>query len=420
MTPAPFRRIRYPRGTRSSKIPPVSGLGDGADSILTDAAAKAGLDDFGETWFLGPLSAYATDLQQHNLTDAARQFLRSRAVHDLVRRLRVLDTLRQHPEIAAVPIPSIVYITGLERSGTTLLHNLLALHRDARALRRWELVDPVPPPETATHETDPRIARVQRQVDMLRGTLLEHMHWVNAMDPEECVSGFIESVSMLAWAAGPCMPTWWRFLTAADLRPAFESYRRVVQLLLWKHPIAPGGFLVLKAPQIAHQVAQFGDVFPEARFVFTDRDPYRCTVSLAALGHGIAEWFCERNPLTDDGHRSKLTSNQVRSKLSSVAAFTTSEPFRAMHVAYPDLVGAPVEVVRDVLSVSTADDQLPAKVGAYLDRQRTGARAAPPAVLDSMGYDQASVWGDPVIKTYCDRFDIEPEHTRLTGAAPTR
>ena len=387
------------------------------DSILADAANEAGLDDFGDPWFLEPLTAYAADLQQGDLTGVASEFLRSRAVQELVRRLRVLDALRQHPEIAAVPIPPIVYITGLERSGTTSLHNLVALHRNARALRRWELVEPVPPPDPVTYDSDPRIARVQRRADVLRGTLLERMHWVDARDPEECLSGFIDAVSMLAWAAGPCMPAWWRFLTTADLRPAFESYRRVVQLLLWKRPIEPGGFLVLKAPQIARQVAPFADVFPEARFVFTDRDPYRCVVSLAVLGHGIAEWFCERNPLTDDGHRSKLTSDQVRSKLSSVAAFTTNEPSRAMHVPYPALVSTPVDVVRAVVGLSDADDDLPAKVAAYLGRQRSGARVAPPVVLDSMGYDRAGVWGDPVIRSYCDRFDVEPELTRLTGAA---
>src|SRR5829696_5773524 len=144
------------------------------DGILAEAADEAGLDDFGETWFLGPLSAYLTDLAQPNLTEFGRQLLRTRAVRDLVRRLRVLETLREHPEIAGVTIPPIVYVTGLERSGTTLLHNLLGLHRDARVLRRWELLDPVPPPETATYDTDARIARVQRQGDVLRGTLLEH------------------------------------------------------------------------------------------------------------------------------------------------------------------------------------------------------------------------------------------------------
>ena len=223
---------------------------------------------------------------------------------------------------------------------------------------------------------------------------------------------------MLAWAAGPCMPTWWRFLTEADLRPAFENYRRVVQLLLWKHPVEPGGFLVLKAPQIARQVAQFAEVFPEARFVITDRDPYRCTVSLAVLGHAIAEWFCETNPLTDDGHRSKITSLQVSSKLAGIADFTTDAPSRAMHVSYPELVRAPVDVVRHALEANAADDELPAKVIAYLQRQQAGERAAPPAALDSMGYDREDVWGDPVIRSYCERFGIDPERTRLTGAAP--
>jgi hypothetical protein len=130
--------------------------------------ALASRDNFGKVWFLGPLSAYAADLAQPNLTEFGRQFLRSRAVRDLVRRLRVLETLRERPEIAAVPIPPIVYITGLERSGTTLLHNLLALHRDARVLCRWELLEPVPPPESATYDTDARIARVQGQADVLR------------------------------------------------------------------------------------------------------------------------------------------------------------------------------------------------------------------------------------------------------------
>jgi hypothetical protein len=336
----------------------------------------------------------------------------------VTRRLSVLATLREHPEIATVPIPPIVYVTGLERSGTTLLHNLLALHRDARALRRWELLEPLPPPEAATHDTDPRIARVQEQANVLRGTMLEQMHWVNATDPEECVCGFIDSVSMFAWAASPCMPTWWRFLTREDLRPAFEHYRRLVQLLLWKHPVGPDGFLVLKAPQIARHVAAFASVFPEARFVITDRDPYRCIVSLAVLGHGIADWFCETNPLTDDGHRSRFSSDEVPRKLASLAAFTTDAPPRAVHVSYPDLVRAPDDVVRRALQANAPDGELSAKVGAYLERQRAGQRAAPPAVLDAMGYDEEGVWSDPVIRSYCERFSIQPERTRLVGAAP--
>ena len=267
------------------------GGGLGADDIVEDAIAATGISDVGDDWFMTPLAAWASDLEQPNLTDRGRRFLRSLAVRDVSRRLRVLATLREHPEINDVEIPPIVYITGLERSGTTVLHNLVALHRSSRALRRWELMEPIPPPTTATYETDPRIAAVQASVEPLRGSLLEQMHWVNADEPEECVWGFVDCVSMLGQAPSMCMPNWGRFISEADQTPAFEHYRQVVQLLTWRHPVDPGGFLVLKAPQIARHLDAFADVFPEARFVVTDRDPFRALVSVAVLGQSIVEPF---------------------------------------------------------------------------------------------------------------------------------
>jgi hypothetical protein len=139
-------------------------------------------------------------------------------------------------------------------------------------------------------------------------------------------------------------------------------------------------------------------------------------VSLAVLGHAIVDWFCQINPLTDDGHRSRITSDEVPRKLASIADFTTDAPSRVMHVSYPELVHSPVDVVQQALDANAADDELSAKVVAYLEHQQAGERAAPPAALDSMGYDQAGIWADPVIRSYCERFGIEPERTRLTGA----
>ncbi|MDQ3962649.1 MAG: sulfotransferase [Actinomycetota bacterium] len=394
---------------------------DDAVLAMTDAAAQAtGLDYFGDEWFAGPLRAWAEDLEQPNLNEFGRGFLRSLAVRDLARRLRVLDTLRQHPEIADVPIPPIMYITGLERSGTTLLHNLLALHPRGRALLRWELMEPVPPPTAETFATDQRIRAVQVSIDKLRGSALEGMHWVNADEPEECVWGFIDSVGMLGQAAVMCMPQWSRFIAEEDLTPALENYRRVVQILLWKHPVGPGGFLVLKAPQIAAHVATFAKVFPEARFVITDRDPYRCVVSLAVLGHTIVDPFCIDNPLIDDGQRQRQVLTFARSKLAALSSFTEAEPNRVLHVGYPRLMSDPAPTVETVLSavgISFTEDMTD-RVEAFLAAQRSGARVAPPRELATMGYDHGEVLADPVIADYCQRFGIEPERSRLTGAQP--
>jgi hypothetical protein len=395
-------------------------MGRATKEMRAAAITRTGLDEFGDEWFMGPLSAWAADLDQPNLTEFGRKFLHSLAVRDLARRLQVLQTLREHPEIASVPIPRIVYVTGLERSGTTLLHNLISRHRQGRALLRWELMEPVPPPDAKTYAHDPRIAIVQASIDKLRGSTLEHMHWVNADEPEECVWGFIDAVSMLGQAASMCMPQWQRFLAEEDLTPAFEHYRRVVQMLLWKHSVGRDGFLVLKAPQIGGQIAAFADVFPEAEFLITDRDPYRCIVSMAVMGESIIEPFCVDNPITDDGNRHRRVLSWVKPKLAALSSFSTLAPGRVTHVPYPDLVRSPTTSVQRALSARGIPDDpdLAGRIDHYLHAQHSGARAAPPTELPTMGYSHDDVLTDPVVADYCRTFEIEPERSRLTGIRP--
>jgi hypothetical protein len=245
------------------------------------------------------------------------------------------------------------------------------------------------------------------------------MHWVNADEPEECVWGYIDAVSMLGQAPSMCMPAWRRFLAEADFTPVFQHYRQLAQLLLWKHPVPPGGFLVLKAPQVGRTIDALAVAFPEAFFVVTDRDPFRCIVSMAVLGEAIVAPFCADNPMTDDGARSRLVLQMTRRKLDAIASFTSSAPERVVHVAYPALVGDPVGTASAIFDAAG----LPAAhIAPVVDRllaaQRAGKRAAPPAEIDSMGYTHQDVWADPVVGSYCRRFGIIPERTRLTGTAP--
>lgn len=388
------------------------------ESILEDAMAAAGLRDLGDDWFLGPLGAFAEDLAQPNLNDFGRRFLRSLAVRDVARRLRVLDVLRRNPEIADVPIPPVVYVTGFARTGTTLLHNVLACHPAARALLRWELMEPVPPPEAESHSRDPRIAAVQASLEKLRGSPLERMHWVNADEPEECAWGFIDAVSMLGQFGGAmCMPQWRQFLLEEDLAPAYLQYRRVVQILLWKNPVPPDGCLVLKAPQVGLHISEFARAFPEAHFVIPDRDPYRSVVSTAVAGHAIIEPFVVDNPLDDDGIRQQIVLRWAVSTLLAIAAFTSARPERITHVAYPDLIADPATTAHDIFAAAgfPTGDGLTGAIAAFVDAQRAGGRAAPPAQLPTMGYTEKSVRSVPAVRDYCDRFGVEPETERLVG-----
>ncbi len=86
-----------------------------AGDLLQAAEEQTGLAEWGDDWFLQPLSAWVDDLHSDHLNGAGRSFFTSLAVRDLSRRLEVIDTLHRHPEIDEVRIPPIVYITGTVR-----------------------------------------------------------------------------------------------------------------------------------------------------------------------------------------------------------------------------------------------------------------------------------------------------------------
>lgn len=398
-------------------------MGDGLDaaSIVGDAIVKAGIDDVGDEWFLTPLQAWSTDLASDNLTASGRAFLRRLAVNDIVRRLEVLRTIRDHPEILEVDVPPIVYITGLERSGTTILHNLLALHPQLRPLLRWELMHPVPPPETETYATDERIAATQASIEPLRGTLLERMHWVNADEPEECTWAMIDMVGLLGQAPSACMPTWNEFLRSTDMTPAFAHYRQVIQILLWKHPVAPDERLVLKAPQTSNHLGQFAAVFPEAHFVIPDRDPYRVVNSTMVMVASLVDAFCVDNPIRSPGRDGPDWIGMTAQRLHDIARFGDGQAHRISHVAYPVLASSPLAAVTTLLREVglPVDSTYERAVDAFIDAQRAGKRSAPPTQLDSMGLERDALMARREVADYCERFAIAPEEQRLTGAAPT-
>jgi Sulfotransferase family len=392
-------------------------MAETVETLKAKAVAATGLRDFGGDWFEQPLAAWVEDLAGPSLSESGRAFLARLAVTNLSGRLEVVDWFNRHPEIDDVAMPPILYITGLERSGTTLLHNLLALHPKSRALLRWELMRPAPPPEANAYRTDPRIAEVQASIDRLRGGLLEHMHWVNADEPEECTWAALDCTGLLGRSAVMLMPTWRRWLEDNDLTPSFQEYRRLIKLLIWRNPPPQGGHLVLKCPQNSRNVGQFSEAFPEAQFILTHRDPFRTSTSACALvSHITAPLSAREDVWRPDGSAVKDVVRLAERGMTQMTAFDHAASGRVAHVAYPELVRDPtpaVESVYERLSVEAPKD-LASRVGGCRAAS-AGKRAAPPNELPTFGLDHDAFLARPLVKSYCMRFGVEPEAARLTG-----
>ncbi len=254
-----------------------------ADTLLAKARRQTGLDDFGDDGFREPLRRLLASLEREaRLTLLGRIVTRNDIVRLLANRLKVVDVWKQHPEIEAGAVERPLFILGLPRTGTTILHELLAQDPGNRVPMTWEVMHPFPPPEQATFETDPRIAAVDRHfagVDRLIPDF-KSIHPMGARLPQECVALTQHEFVSLVWPTTYRVPSYHDYLDGTDHRWVYAAHRCWLQYLQWK---VPARQWVLKSPGHLWTLDALLAVYPDARIVQTHRDPLKVIASLVSL-----------------------------------------------------------------------------------------------------------------------------------------
>lgn len=263
--------------------------------VLRDEARKqTGLDDFEDDG----LFPEALDRVVRSLdTEAGLSLLgRIAAVQDLSRllanRLRLVEDRRRFPAIAEEPIRRPLFVTGLPRTGTTLLHGLLAQDPANRAPLHWEMIYPSPPPGRFPETTTRRIGMAERQMrwfDLLAPEL-RRIHPLGACLPEECLIIHSHSGLSLQFQTSHHVPSYEAWLETQDLRESYAWHRRFLQQLQWR---GPAERWVLKAPAHIFGLPALFAAYPDACVVFTHRDPLEVAPSLASLTTVLRRTFSD-------------------------------------------------------------------------------------------------------------------------------
>ena len=117
-----------------------------AVDVIETAKRRSGLDDFGGGDFLEGLSRLLDSCQREaQLNLIGRIVLRADLVRILCSRLFIQRDRKAYPSIARQEVREPLFIVGLPRSGTTVLHILLALDPEHRVPLTWEVMTPSPP-----------------------------------------------------------------------------------------------------------------------------------------------------------------------------------------------------------------------------------------------------------------------------------
>jgi len=253
------------------------------DALLAAASRRTGLADFGDDRFRAPLRLLVESLEEDaRLTAFGRLAARRDLLRLLENRLRLQDAYTRHPDLLADPIRAPLFVLGLPRTGTSILHELLALDSAVRAPMTWEVQHVWPPPERATFESDPRIAEVERHYASLDRILpdFRRIHRMGARLPQECVALTCHDFASLVFHTSHRVTRYQAWLDRAELDWVYASHRRQLQYLQWR---APATRWALKSPGHLWSLDALLRAYPDARIVQTHRDPLRVVASLVHL-----------------------------------------------------------------------------------------------------------------------------------------
>jgi hypothetical protein len=375
-----------------------------SEALIETARAQTGLDDLGDIPYAEPLDVIVDSLNREARLDEAReQAAATTLVGLLAKRMRLVDDRKRHPSIADEKIVAPVFILGLPRTGSTHLHALMAQVDGIRTPRYWEMQLPSPPPEAATFDTDPRIAQIQAVLDHIPEEMLQR-HPMAPNRPEQCNMLNDWSLIHQALLAYYEIPSYRDWLFNADYRPAFEAHRRTLQHLQWHAP----GQWVLKYPKHLIALEVLLETYPDARIIWTHRDPGVVIPSVCSFTGYIRSANPSYDPLRY-GPEWTLFEELVLRRGLSVRDRMTDADTRIHDLHYGDLMADSVGAVGrafDQFDIPFSDESARSVQG-WIDAHPQTEHGVHRYTAEEFGLDRDHL--RERFSFYTERFDVAPE-----------
>lgn len=350
--------------------------------LIQAAVKQTGLHDFGDESWRPALRRLLVALEEEaRLHRFGRFIVKQRLCGLLKNRLRAEALFRRHPEILDQELRPLLVITGLQRTGTTLLQRLLAADPAAYSVRSWEALNPAPWPRK--YERARRIAVARRSERVLRYLAPElfAIHPVAHQEPEEEV--LLLDVSFLSTVpeATLLVPEYSAWLARQDHAPAYRYLRKLLLLLQWQKGRGQSHW-VLKTPHHMEHLDLLARLHPRTRIVQTHRDPLRNLASFLSMAY----------------HAMRIFSAEVRPQ--EVGAFWTQKITRMVECAMAFRAADGAVPITDVLYYDLVRDPLAEVERIYRD-------ASLPLGEETRQHFQAQHAGDGRHRTSVHRYCLE-------------
>ena len=364
------------------------------DYLLQKAIRETGLDDFGPDHFLEPLNLLVKDFFTYNQTDTLGRVNFSQMIlSSLKNRLNLHHVLKKYPEVEKVTINAPLIVIGLPRTGTTFLQGLLSQVSTLRPLQNRETHQlPVPQCFATTQQIQQQVITAQAQIDGINWLSPEFIkaHELGTLEPEECNPFLMSSFYALLFCQLVYAPDYFQYVLASNFGDSYTMHKKHLQALSFNREEKTW---FLKAPAHIASLDPLLAVYPDARIVFTHRNPLECMPSMASLTAMIRMVCLPTQDLKLIGpgmvkHLQQMLDLGYRTRDAWPA---TATPF--LDITYKKLVSKPVDTVHQILNHFNIPipEGMDEKLKSYLAKRTQHRHGIHKYSLDKYGLDEAEL-----------------------------
>jgi hypothetical protein len=265
------------------EIPIDLPLLEARETLIENARSVTGYDDLGDEVDLEGLDVLLKSCDEEaDLSEIGRAAAIHVVVTALAGRLESERSFARHPGFRDVALEAPIIIVGLPRTGTTVLHKMLAQAEGTQAPELWLLQSPIPRPPRERWRDEPGYERCEERLRLQSGNSpdMDSIHAMRSDEPDECWNLLRQSFATNAFECVFRVPSYSAWWASYDMRHAYRRWADNLRLI-GLHEADKRW--ILKDPNHLFDPEALFETVPDATIVMTHRDPARSIASVCSL-----------------------------------------------------------------------------------------------------------------------------------------
>lgn len=263
-------------------------------------------------------------------------------------RFMIEKVLEENPEIETSEIKEPVFIIGMPRTGTTILHALMHEDPAHRSPLAWECLLPYPVPTPESFYDNEQLKTITKEFRQLFKLVPDFLrkHYMATDSPQECLSINAFDFNSFQTSAQLYVPSYmdW-FAHRADRLSTMRFHKRFLQYL------QSGGVKadrwLLKSPVHLMRLPEIFEIYPDAKIIMTHREPSKVVTSAASLISSVRSLYSDHeDPVRSGYEQAEVWSEYFDRFIESRKILNKEE--QIIDLKFDDFVAGQIPVVQQI------------------------------------------------------------------------